>query len=831
MSKTRRKKSTEVPASKLRWKCPVDELDFATTEDLQPSTEIIGQERALRAIRLGLDIESPGYNIYVAGFVGTGRNTTIKRLLEELDKGETPPSDLCYVHNFRNPDMPSLIELPAACGKGLRNDMSLLIETLQRNIPLVFENERYQESRKKLIETFKEREKQLLKTLEKQVEEEGFVLAQIQAGPYTRPEVVPVVGEDAVSFDTLEKYVEEGKVTREDFDKRKEQYKRLSTELESTFKDVRKIEKEMRQEVERFDMKAVLPLVKDAIGELIQKYADYRKLVTYFEDVEKDIIENIDRFKPKAEQPAMFTPFVPMQPAQDEFLEYRVNVLVDNSETKGRPVIIETTPNYRNLFGTIERVVGRFGEVRSDFTRVKAGSLLRANGGYLVLNALDVLIEPGVWHAIKRTIRNRVIEVQPYDPFYLFAGTSLKPEPVDFNLKVVMIGDAYLYHLLYTYDEDFKKIFKIKADFDTVMPRDKGAIRDYAAFLTRVCADEGHPHFEKTGVAAVAEYGARLAGNREKLTTRFLKIVDIAREACYWASKDKTKLVQGGHVEKAIEEKIYRVKLVEEKIQELIERDVLMIDIEGEKVGQVNGLSVYDLGDHVFGRPSKITCQTSMGRAGIINIEREANLSGRTHDKGVLILSGYIRAMYARERPLTLSASLCFEQSYTGVEGDSASAAELFAFLSSLSEVPLRQEVAVTGSVNQKGDIQPIGGVNEKIEGFFDVCRAKGLSGRQGVMIPARNVDDLMLRPDVVEAVKKGKFHVHAITTAEEGIEILTGMPAGKRRADGTYPKGSVNFHVDRKLSELSEKMKSFAEKVKPEPEEEEADAEEPSES
>ncbi|MFH0777612.1 MAG: Lon protease family protein, partial [Candidatus Eisenbacteria bacterium] len=522
-----------------------------------------------------------------------------------------------------------------------------------------------------------------------------------------------------------------------------------------------------------------------------------------------------DRFKPKPEQPQMLMPFMPFQPRTDDFLEYDVNVVVDNSGMKGRPVVIETTPTYRNLFGSIERVVGRFGEWRSDFTRVKAGSLLRANGGYLVLNALDVLIEPGVWQALKRTIRNRIIEIQPYDPFYLFAGTSLKPEPVDYDLKVVMIGDSYLYNLLYTYDEDFKKIFKVKADFDTVVRRSDESIYDYACFVAKVCEDEGLPHFDRTGTAAVAEYGARLAGNREKLTTRFIQISDIVREACYWASKESAELVSSAHVEKAIEEKIYRVRLIEEKIQELIERGVLMVDIEGAKVGQLNGLSIYDLGDHAFARPSKITSQTSMGRAGIINIEREANLSGKTHDKGVFILSGYIRATYAKDRPLTLSASLCFEQSYAGVEGDSASAAELFAFLSSLSEIPLRQDIAVTGSINQMGEIQPIGGVNEKIEGFFDVCRAKGLTGSQGVVIPKRNLEDLMLRRDVVRAVEEGKFHVYAITRVEDGLEILTGMPAGERGPRGKFPQGTVNYSVEEKLAQMSEKMKEFGETAK----------------
>ena len=811
------KKLPEVPVSKLRWKCPIDKLDFKSTKDVEPCQKIIGQERALRAVRLGLEIESAGYNIYVAGFVGTGRNTTIKRLLEELEKGETPPDDLCYVHNFKNPDIPCLVTLPAGRGKVFRNDMNLLIETLRRNVPLIFEDERYQDNKKKLLESFKNKEKEILKALEKRVEADGFVLAQVQTGPFTRPEVLPVVGENAVSMEALEKLVEESKYKKENLEQKKEQYEHLSEELEAAFKDVRKIEKQMKGELDHFDMLAVMPLVKDAIGELKQKYGKYQKLLAYLDEVQTDIIQNIDKFKPKAEQPPMLVPFMPFPQRTEEFFEYDVNVIVDNAETKGRPVIIETTPTYRNLFGSIERVVGRFGEWRSDFTRIKAGSLLRANGGYLVLNALDVLTEPGVWVALKRTIRNRIIEMQPYDPFYLFGGTSLKPEPVEFRLKVVMIGDAYIYSLLYAYDEDFRKTFKIKADFDTVMKRSKDTLYDYACFIAKICIDEGLCHFDKTGVAAVAEHAVRLAGYQEKLTTRFLQIADLVKEASYWAAKDHSELVQAKHVERAIEEKIYRVRLIEEKIQELIERGILMIDIEGAKVGQVNALSVYDLGDHVFAKPSKITAQTSLGRAGIINIEREANLSGRTHDKGVLIMTGYIRGMYARERPLTVSASLCFEQSYAGVEGDSASAAELFAFISSLAELPLRQDIAVTGSVNQKGEIQPIGGVNEKIEGFFDVCKANTLTGTQGVIIPERNIQELMLRNDVLQAVQEGKFHVYSMKRVEDGIEILTGMPAGERGADGEYPEGSVNYLVNKKLDEMSEKMREFGEKLKPE--------------
>lgn len=485
------KKYPEVPVSKLRWKCPLDKLEFNSTKDVEPCTKIIGQERALKAVRLGLEIESAGYNIYVAGFVGTGRNTTIKRLLEELEKGETPPNDLCYVNNFKNPDVPTLISLPAGQGKTFKHDMNLLIETLRRNVPLIFEDERYQENKKKLLESFKNKEKEILKALEKRVEAEGFVLAQVQSGPFTRPEVLPVFAENAVSLETLEKYVEEGKYKQEDLDKKKEQYETLTDELESTFKEVRKIEKQMKVEVDNFDMLAVMPMVKDAIGEMKQKYGKHKKVCVYLDEVQTDITQNIEKFKPKPEQPPMLVPFMPYQPRTDDFLEYDVNVVVDNSDTKGRPVIIETTPTYRNLFGSIERVVGRFGEWRSDFTRIKAGSLMRANGGYLVLNALDVLIEPGVWAALKRTIRNRIIEMQPYDPFYLFGGTALKPEPVDFKLKVVMIGDTYVYSLLHAYDEDFRKTFKVKADFDTVMKRNKDAVVDYACFIARVCVDEG----------------------------------------------------------------------------------------------------------------------------------------------------------------------------------------------------------------------------------------------------------------------------------------------------------------------------------------------------
>lgn len=532
------------------------------------------------------------------------------------------------------------------------------------------------------------------------------------------------------------------------------------------------------------------------------------------DDVEDDVLQNLGRFRGEEEKRhQLFMPGMQI-PKADEFLEFKVNVVVDNSKLKRIPVITETTPNYRNLFGTIERIMDTAGIRHTDFTKIRAGSLLKANGGYLVLNLRDTLIEPGVWAALKRTLKNRKLDIQSYDPFHLFSSSSsssaLKPESVDVDVKVVIVGDAYLYQLLYFYDEDFKKIFKVKADFDTVMSKDEAAINHYSLFVKKICSDEGLMPFTNSGVAEVIEYGVRLAGRQNKISTKFSEIADLLRESQYWTKEDKAKVIDGKHVNKAIDEKIYLSRMVEDKIQEMIEEGVLMIDIKGEKLGQVNGLSVYDLGNYSFGHPSKITAEVSMGHAGIINIEREADLSGKTHNKGVLIIGGYFRGKYAQDKPLSMSASLAFEQSYSGVDGDSASSTEIYTILSELSGLPLRQDIAVTGSVNQKGEIQPIGGVNQKIEGFFEVCKSKGLTLKQGVMIPHQNIDDLMLKPEVVETVKVGKFHVYPIKTIDEGIEILTGVSAGQKQKDGKYPKDTLNYLVNLKLQELATGMKEF---------------------
>ena len=801
----------EVPVEKLRWRCLPESLSFETTAEIQPSVEIIGQERALKSIRLGLELDSLGYNIFIVGLVGTGRNTTIKSLLEEIDKAGKIPDDLCYVNNFKDPDQPRCICLAAGKGKVFKKDMEDLIESLKKKVPLVFEGEDYQKQRRELVEKHREREKGMVKEFEARAKKEGFAVVQVQVGPFTRPDVVPMVAGNAMPLDQLENLVDQGQFPKESFELMKTKYSQLATEMEQVLKETRKVEKIIQEEMTTLDKAAISHLVVGATEDIREKYKQ-PKIQAYLDEVKDSILENPGRFQPKAETPQLPIPGLILPPQVDTFSEHQVNVLVDNSETKAAPVIIETSPTYRNLFGTIERSVDRMGgSWKTDFTKVKSGSFLKANGGYLVLNALDVFIEPGVWIALKRTLRNRTMEMQSYDPFYLFASSSaLKPEPIEVKVKVVMIGDAYLYETAYAVDEDFKKIFKVKADFDTVMERKDETQMQYAAFIRKICGDEKLLPFDRSGVAAVIEYGVRLAGRQKKLSTEFHRITDILREASYWGKKDGSSTVTGKHVDQAIAEKIYRKKMIEEKIQEMIDDGIILIDSEGARVGQVNGLSVYDLGEYAFGKPSRITAQTSMGKAGIINIEREADLSGRTHNKGVLILGGYLRGKYAQDKPLTLTTSICFEQSYGGIDGDSASSTEVYAILSSLAEVPIRQEVAVTGSVNQNGEIQPIGGVNQKIEGFFDVCKVRGLTGTQGVMIPHQNIGDLMLRKDIVAAVAEGKFHIYPVKTIDQGIEILTGVPAGEKKPDGAYPEGTVNFRVNKKLMDLAKSMKGF---------------------
>jgi len=809
-----RKTIPEVPVEKLRWRCDPVKLGFTTTDEIPVIDEIIGQDRALKAMRVGLEVKSPGYNIYVAGLTGTGRTTTVKHILERIDTQGKTPDDICYVNNFRNPDQPRVIYLPPGKGTAFARDMDELVAELKRALPSIFDSEQFKTRVKSTLDRFNRRNKALFDGLEEKIEKENFAVVKVEMGPFSRPEIMPVVDGKVLNWEQFEELVTQGKITKKDFVARQERREEISAELEKTLREGRAINREAAQAIQDLRLTIIRPVVNGLINDLKERY-DQERVSAHLDEVRQFVLSHLDFFKESEEKETAPTMF-PAPPPSGLMNELKVNVIVDNSVLRGVPVLIETSPTYKNLFGTIERVVDHSGVWRTDFTRIKAGSLIRANGGYLVLNLLDAFTEPGVWAALKRTLKNRQVDIQAYDPYYMLSTSAMKPEAIDVDVKVVIIGETEWYYLLYDADDEFKKIFKVRADFDTTMPRDDTAMQRYAAFIRKICTEEKLLPFDRSSVAAVIEYGVRLAGRQDKISTRFSDIADLLREAHFWAKEQQHNTIAEAHVDRAIAERIERSRLVEEKIQEMIDNGTLLIDIEGMKVGQLNGLSVYEMGDYSFGKPSKITAEVGMGRAGIINIEREAGMSGKTHTKGVAIIGGYLRGKYAQDKPLSMSASLAFEQSYSGVDGDSASSTEIYAILSALSGLPLRQDVAVTGSVNQKGEIQPIGGVNQKIEGFFDTCRTRGLTGEQGVMIPSQNIDDLMLRKDVVEAVNNGKFHIYPIKSIDEGIELLTGTPAGQKNADGKYPEDSVHFLVEIRMRELAEGMKAF-EKSTPE--------------
>lgn len=799
----------EVPVHKLRWRLDPATLPFKSTDDLEPLDEIVGQKRAVEAFKFGMGIDSQGYNVFVTGMPGTGRMSTVRKMLEEISKKERVPDDLCYINNFKNPETPILLRLLGGEGADFKKNVSNFVELLKKQIPMIFESQEYVNTKKDIMAAYEARGKGFFKSLDEKVKEEGFALVDVQVGQIKRPEVMPLVDGNPTHIDQVEAMVEKGRFPRDEFGTMKENYGKLKERVEQIFIELRDLQKEVQEKIEEMDRQTFVDNASDLAKPLMEKYKN-KRIKTYLQNMLEDMADNLQIFNPQ-QQPQIPGMPSPLSTDGDRFQPYQVNLLVDNSDQNAPPVIVESYPTYRNIFGSIERIVDRAGVWRTDFSKIKAGSLLKALGGYLIINLLDAIQEPGVWQALKRALKSEKLEIQTYDPFYLFTTSGLKPEAIDLDIKIVVIGDAYLYHLLLNYDPDMKKVFKVRADFDTAMDKTDESIGQISRFIRMKTMEEELKPFDRTAVALLMEQAVRMTGRQEKITTSFPQLTDLVREANYVASEEKKKTVAASHVEKVIESRKFRSGMVEEHLQDMIDRGTIMIDLDGEVVGQVNGLAVYAMGDYMFGKPSRITCSTAMGRAGIINIEREADLSGSTHNKGVLILGGYLRKKFAQDKPLTMSASIAFEQSYGGVDGDSASSTEIYALLSSLSEVPVKQCIGVTGSVNQNGQVQAIGGVNEKIEGFFDCCLKKGAKDSQGVMIPESNVKDLMLRQDVVEAVGKGQFHIYPVKTIDQGIEILTGRKAGKRKADGSYPKGSISKLVDDKLKELAEGLKNFA--------------------
>jgi lon-related putative ATP-dependent protease len=786
----------KLTAEQVRAKCDPNIFDFETTADLPPLKEVIGQPRAEEALRFGIDIESHGYNIFALGHPGTGKMSFIKSLLEEVAKTKPTPDDWCYVYNFAEPHRPKALRLPAGMGNELKRDMEKLVDHLKREISRAFESEEYQRQRQEVIKAFQKERDEVLATLERRAREMGMAIIGTPNGPMP----APLMGNAIM---TPEQFMQLPEPIREQIEQTR---RKLMDEIQAVMRDLGKREREVRQQLEELDKKAAVLAVGHVISDLLEKYESYPQIVEYLKQVQEDVVNNVDAFRVVAQQESQTAQLM----ASALFDRYKVNVLVDNSNTNGAPVIIETNPTFQNLVGRIEHRM-EMGALVTHFTMIKPGALHKANGGYLVLDAKSLLLNPFSWDALKRALNNRQIRIEePGEAYRLISVSSLDPEPIPLNVKVVLVGSPFIYYLLQTFDEDFRGLFKVKAHFDLVMDKTPENMKKYASFISARCAEENLRPFDRTAVAKVIEYSSRLVEDQQKLSTHFASICDILREANYWASKNGHDVVTAEDVKMAIEKRTYRVNLIEEKLLELFRDNVLLIDVDGEKVGTVNGLAVIDLGDHIFGKPTRITARSFLGRSGIINIEREVAMSGRIHSKAVMILSGYLRGKYAQDKPLSVSAQLTFEQLYDEIEGDSASAAELYALLSSISGIPVKQGIAVTGSVNQLGEIQPVGGVTYKVEGFFDVCRLKGLNGQQGVIIPAQNIRNLMLREDVVEAIEKGLFHIWAIENIDDGVKILMGIEAGERQPDGTYPEGTLHHIVEERLKEMTELMQKI---------------------
>jgi len=788
----------------------LDEKTYSQEEfdKIDPCCGIIGQDRALSAVELGLEMKSSGYNIFVTGMSGTGRTTAVKLLLEGArDRETTELQDICYVNNFKTAESPRVLYFPAGEGRKFKKSIGYLIDSLVTIIPKIFSGENYREKRLRIINEFETRQKELFREFEQKLKEKGFVLVQLQFGPSIRPDLQPLINNEAVSLADLEKQVVEGKITAEVFDKIRDEYENLHKELQATSTTSQKISANLEEELDKLDTSMVVPLINDKIETLKNIYDD-PKAQNYLVDLNEILISELDVFRPGNNKEN--APEKDGSPSVRSFFsQFTINLLVDNAGEKQRPIVIEDFPTYKNLFGSIERMYDPATGWHSDFTRIRGGSLLKANGGYLVINAIDLFHDPLVWPTLKRTLRTGRMRVSNVETFPM-AGTGLKPEPITLDVKVVLIGESRVYDVLYRADDEFKKVFKVKAEFDNVMKNDTNGLAQYTQFVKKISREDDLLPFDNSGLSAVAEHGVKLSGRKDRLSTRFTSIADVVREASWLAAKEGKAQVSRQIVKDALDLQRKRINLIETKIQDMYEREIYLIDVKGWKVGQINGLSVYDLGEYAFGRPTRITASLSPGADGVINIEREAAMSGRTHDKGVLILSGFMRNRFGLRRPLVFSASLCFEQSYAGVDGDSASSTEIYALLSALSGKPINQALAVTGSVNQKGEIQPIGGVNEKIEGYYDVCMIEGLTGEQGVIIPIQNKQDLMLKDEVVRAVRDGKFHIYTVDNIDQGLELLTGIPAGAADNDGLFPEGTINYLADLKLQELAEIWREY---------------------
>ena len=781
-------KNCELKLSDLRSICDPKMFNFKTTAEVDPLDNVIGQKRAVQAIEFGLNMKSPGYNMFVTGIEGTGKSTIIRDIVTQHAKSLPSPVDWCMVNNFKDEYHPKAVSVLKGKATRFSKTVNKLIDDLKKELPKAFEHESYQQRQSEIQKKYTDQQKDIIKKLEASASQHNIQINRTKAGYQT----IPIVEEKAIS---PEEFLALPKDKQTEIE---EKISLVQSEIDATIREINKINQSMNSQIEKLMQEIALFVVKQRIDVIRDEYKECKDILIYLDGVQADILENVQDFIAPTEAKSPLEGLM-FQAAKPSFLRYQVNVLVDQKDLKGAPVIFETNPTYQNVFGLIEKRA-YMGTVTTDFTMVQAGSILKANGGYLIMEIESILMNPFVWEALKRTLQNKLLSIEDVASGMGYGTSSIRPEPIPMEVKVILLGSYHLFHLLQNHDSKFNKIFKVRADFDHEVIKNDDTIQKYARFIARVCKEEKLLPLTPKGVAAIVEYGEKYISNKHKLSIRFGPVMGVLIEADYWARKRNAKQVTDKDVIKAFTEYRFRYNLYEEKIHESYVDNTIMIDVEGDEIGQVNALAVFQIGDISFGRPSRITAETYMGKQGVINIEREAKLSGKTHDKGVLIFSGFLGRTFAQNYPLNLSISITFEQSYGGIDGDSASSTELYAIISSLSGIPIHQGIAVTGSVNQKGKIQAIGGVNQKIEGFFDVCKAKGFTGKQGVLIPRANVKNLMLKKEIIDAVKKRKFHIYQVSTVEEGIEILTGVPAGTADENYEYPVDTVFGKVQAKL-------------------------------
>ena len=793
-------KRNELTYKDLKKTCDPNIFNFETTEELDSTGLVYGQERGINALQFGLNINTKGYNLYIEGPAGVGKTMYTKQYVSEIASKQKTPDDWCYLYNFDNPNEPIAVSLHAGEGKVFVQTMETFIEDIKKYLKRTFNNEDFEKEKKLIKQKYEEKRERLLDNLNKETLKNDFQVKAAPNGIY----MLPVFEGKAIDEEEFEKLDENIKKSFE------EKSNIVQEQIMQVIGQLKIIEKESEQKIDEWQSNIALLTINAYINPIRATYKKNSKIVDFLDNIKKDILKNIAHFvneevcTPNNQQP-------PRPDMAKPWLNYRVNLFVDNSNTQGSPVIMDSNYSYQNLFGRLE-YENQYGMLRTDYTMLKSGVLHKANGGYLILQAQDLLTNQLCYDTLKKALLVKEANIENnMEQRSATVMISLKPEPIPLNLKVLLIGDANIYHTLLALDPDFKKLFKIKVEFEESAPRNSENILRLAKFVHSYCEKENCLPLDKGAMAKVVEFASRLSDDKEKLSTHFNEIGEIVSEASTWSKLSRKKVISADYVDKALNKRIERVKKYDQKYSEMIEEKSLLIDTDGYKVGEINGLTVMTIGDYTFGKPAKITANTFMGKNGVINIEREVEMSGSTHSKGVLILRGYLGEKFAQDFPLSLTASLCFEQLYNGVDGDSASSTECYAILSSLSKIPINQSIAVTGSVNQKGFIQPIGGVNEKIEGFYNICKKRGLNNEQGVIIPIQNVRNLHLSNEIIESVKSGKFHIYAVSTIDEGIEILTGVPAGKQNKDGRFPAGTINYLVYEKLKKYYENSKKEA--------------------